>query len=276
MALAVLVIVAVGCSGSEGGGDGRSASARAGTSRLAGEWSALPTTRLSGYSLRSTYLFWTGDSLITIDTSSGGEQVQGEIYRPAEHSVRRIAESGLDGRANAAVTWTGQEVIVAEGSNGPGITPAAAAYDLATDTWRELAPPPGFQADGSGNQIAGPAVWSGTEMIAWRSGLALNPATNTWRTIAPPPIPIRADEAITMTPYGVFVWGGCRPTPAAPHCDEVLSGDELSDGAIYNPETDSWAALPIGPLGSGDHPTAVWTGTEVLRLTEVVYIRGLL
>jgi hypothetical protein len=277
VAWAVACFLAVGGAACSGAGDdslqrkranrqGHPVRSQASPTQAAGAWRELPTTGLSGYSLKTTYLFWTGEELITIDTTSGQRGISGEVYRPGDGSVRRIAESNLEWRVGPAVTWTGEDVIVAGGSNGPGITHPAAAYNLATDTWREIPVPPDLAPNPFENKISGPAVWTGSEMIVTQSATAYNPTTSTWRSIAPSPIPERVYHAITMTPHGVLVWGGCHPTAEIPNCDDFSQGQRLTDGAIYDPASDSWATLPQGPLGAGDHPSAVWTGTEVVVL----------
>lgn len=233
----------------------------AGTEVVQGEWRALPT-ELFAPDL-SPAVFWTGRELVTI--YGGDDHVVGQTYRPADDSVRQIAASPLEWRANAAVAWTGREILIAGGSNGPGIDHAGAAYDPSTDTWRPLPDPPGFVAGRSDNHVAGPAVWSGVEMVAWQSGLAFGPDTGKWREIARSPLAARTHEAVAAIDGRVFVWGGC--SQSTPNCDEVATGDardELTDGAVYDPTTDTWAMVSPSPLVAGDHPTATWTGEEVV------------
>jgi hypothetical protein len=264
VAAALIVVLGVGGLLLTGGGD--DPVVKPADDRPTGTWRELETT-LTGYDLGMT-LLWTGDSTISISPQNGGRDVTGEIRNTADGSVRRIAPSGLVWRAFPSVVWTGTEVIVAGGSNGPGIDRAAAAYDPVTDTWRDLPAPPGFSSEISGTQIGGPAVWTGTEMISWRSGLAFDPATETWRELAASPLRSRMDEAVVMTDAGVFVWGGCDISVSY-QCDESLADDELADGAIYDPAADAWRTIPRGPLGSGDHPTGVWTGHEVIVIVNV-------
>lgn len=233
---------------------------------LGGTWTEVPTT-LDGPG-GEAIVVQAGDAVITIHPENGGGDVVGEIYRPAEGTVEAIAPSGLEWRANPAVVWTGSEVVVAGGSNGPGIERAAAAYSPATDTWRELPAPPGFEA-GSSASVQGPGVWTGSEMVVWADALALDPAAGTWRAIAESPLSERVDAAVTTVGSEVFVWGGCEPRPDGQFCDEVVGGDETNDGAVYDPSTDTWTMLPPSPLGPGDFPTTVWTGSEVIVAVNV-------
>jgi hypothetical protein len=232
------------------------------TPELAGVWRELPTT-LSDQDF-STSLFWTGDRLVTLhpDSSPG---VRGEIYDPETGDVRPIADSGLEWRVLPSAVWTGREVVIAGGSNGPGIVHAGAAYDPVSDFWRPIAAPPGFRVGRGENQISAPAVWTGSEMISWRSRLAYDPTADAWRRIARPPLSRRMDEAVVQTPHGTVVWGGCNPPP---QCDETITGDELTDGAIYDAERDQWRRLPRSPLRPGDHPTAIWSDPEVVIIVN--------
>jgi hypothetical protein len=241
------------------------------SSRLEGSWRELPTTT-PGWTLKTSFPFAIDDdTLLTINTESNfGSGVAGEIYRFSDGTVRAIAPSDLEWRANAAVVWTGSEVIVAGGSNGPGIEHAAAAYNPATDTWRTLPEPPGH--DTFQSSVGGPAVWSGTEMIAWRSGLAFNPTTDLWRALPTAPLKPRTRETVVAIPNGVFVWGGCDTTVLLVSCDDVQvpNGTELADGAVFDIEHNSWTVLPSSPLVAGNNPSAVWTGDEVVVLVNVV------
>jgi N-acetylneuraminic acid mutarotase len=49
----------------------------------------------------------------------------------------------------------------------------------------------------------------------------------------------------------MIVWGG-------------QGGPSLSDGAAYDPETDSWRGLPAAPLAGRHWASVVWTGRAML------------
>ena len=222
-----------------------------------GEWRDLPST-LSGALELSPFATALDDGrVLVLFMENGGDDVAGEIIDLSAGTVEPIAPSPLRWRAFAMVGSTGNEVIVAGGSNGPGIDVAGAAYDPAADSWRQIADPPGFQPGLGDNQAIGPGVWTGTELISWQSGLAYNPATDTWREIAESPLAPRIDEAVAATPDGVLVWGGCDRV-AVPNCDDTLQAP-LTDGALYDPEADAWTMLPDGPLGGGAGALAVAT-----------------
>ncbi|MEM9656003.1 MAG: kelch repeat-containing protein [Actinomycetota bacterium] len=205
-------------------------------------------------------VFWTGSEVIVLRTENNGNDVIGERWDPAANQASRIAASGLIWRANSAMTWTGEEVLVVGGSNGPGIEQIGAAYNPTSDTWRTLADPPG-QVDAWENSIGGEAVWTGDEMILWRSGLAYNPETDSWRTIADPPLSPRARPAVVWTGSHLLVWGGCHTDGA--NCDETNTG-LLRDGALYDPVSDLWTLIPMSPLTPAVHMVAGWTETTAI------------
>lgn len=225
-----------------------------------GEWRTLPSTLGSGTELSPFAAQLDEDRVLVLHLENGGNDVAGEIIDLAAEATQPIAESTLLWRAFSMVAWTGEEVIVAGGSNGPGIDVAGAAYDPGTDSWRRIADPPGFTPGRSENQAAGPGVWTGTDVISWQSGLAYNPNSDSWREIEPFPLAPRMDEAVTAFPGGVFVWGGCN-TDLVPNCDDSREA-ELDDGAIYDPATDQWTALPPSPLDGGAGTLAVYATAE--------------
>lgn len=237
-------------------------------STVGGTWRELPTT-FDDRSGAMAYPFAIDDSTLLTVFPDRADTVTGEIYRFDGNSVRTIAPSPLRWRTNASVAWTGKEVVIAGGSNGPGIEPAAAAYSPQTDSWRVLPAPPAFQSGTSDNQIPGPAVWTGDELISWQSRLAFDPATDRWRTIAKAPLSPRKTEAVVATDSGVFVWGGCRTSGRlGALCDEQINGTQLADGAYLDSGTGAWTKVPRGPLVAGNYPTAVWTGTEIVVLVN--------
>ena len=227
---------------------------------VAGDWRDLPTTLHHGSELSPFATALDDDRVLVIYLENGGGDVAGEIIDVRANTATPIAPSALEWRAFALVGWTGTEVVIAGGSNGPGIDVAAMAYNPSTDEWRRLAEPPGFIPGRSENQVVGPGVWTGTELVSWQSGLAYNPATDTWRRIAESPLAPRMDEAVVATPTGVLVWGGCDRV-AAPNCDDSEQLP-MTDGAFYDPATDSWEMLAEGPLGGGVGALAVSTSWQ--------------
>jgi len=230
------------------------------TDTLQGRWQELPTTLGDVAELSPFAAAIDEDRILVLNPNNGQQDVAGEIVDLASDEATPIAPSHLEWRAFPAVAWTGTELIVVGGSNGPGIDTAGAAYDPATDSWRPVAPPPGFVA-GRSESTVGPGVWTGRELVSWQSGLAYDPATDRWREIATAPLAPRTDEVVVAVPQGVLVWGGCDT--AEGNCDDGRTGS-FTDGALYDPATDAWTSLPAGPLGGGFRSVATWTGDEVV------------
>jgi hypothetical protein len=127
--------------------------------------------------------------------------------------------------------------------------------------WEQLPRPPANEV--LGGPEAGPAVWTGTELILLArstfgagsaqlpDGLAYAPATRRWRVLPDPPpdLPLRGG------PVGA-VWTG----------REVIVVRSAGPPIAYDPDADAWrplAPLPHGVVSNLD-PAPVWTGAEVL------------
>jgi N-acetylneuraminic acid mutarotase len=150
--------------------------------------------------------------------------------------------------------WTGKEMIVfgRVEKRGPAdeilaSTNAAAAYDPASNNWRRLASP--LSARGYPGNWA--AVWTGEEMLVWGDvNQAFDPATNRWRRL--PPAPAGRGGIVVWTGHELIEWGG------------GCCGDVSSDGAAYNPSTDSWRKIALPPVGGQQSPVGAWTGKELV------------
>jgi hypothetical protein len=185
-------------------------------------------------------------------------------------------------RVQAAVVWTGRQLLVWGGVSGHPmrVFDDGAAYDLATRRWTPLprAPDPQWL---EGNR--GLAVWTGREMLVWGGftvtdpvgqpnvgwpdrGAAYDPQRRTWRRLAPAPAELRH--------YHLWsVWTG----------RELLAGGVEEAGetggvaaAAYDPAADHWRLLPPSPgLTGGSRTlaarTAMWAGSRLLVWN---YLRG--
>ena len=150
--------------------------------------------------------------------------------------------------------WTGKEMIVfgRVEKRGPadeilGSKNVAAAYDPAANTWRGLAPPlsaPGYPGNWD-------AVWTGKEMLVWGDvNQAFDPAKDRWRRL--PPAPSGRGGILVWTGSELIDWGG------------GCCGDVSSDGAAYNPSTDSWRKIAPPPVPGQQSPVGAWTGKELV------------
>lgn len=162
-------------------------------------------------------------------------------------------------RVEQVMVWTGSEVIVWGGTQ-----PSGAAWNPGTDTWRPLPTtnqPQGYRrTDG---------VWTGSELIIWGGATAVgayqpngaryDPTTNQWRPMsqvgAPSP---RWLHRLAWTGSEVMVFGGYGQLPDA-------GSDQLGDGALYDPATDTWRPLPqAGAPSPRYRPDVLVAGTEVI------------
>ncbi|WP_116246063.1 kelch repeat-containing protein [Nocardiopsis sp. FIRDI 009] len=96
-------------------------------------------------------------------------------------------------------------------------------------------------------------VWSGEELLVWgghaagqhdsfADGAAYSPRTGAWRTLADVDLEPRTRHTTVMVGERMLVWGGFTPTYADDE-DAHLA----RDGALYDPEADSWEPVADAP-----------------------------
>ena len=210
---------------------------------------------------------WTGDRLIVwggyVYTGYSDEvpQSDGFMFDARSREWNPMARSPLAARVVAASAWTGAELLIWGGSADSNLATFlddGAAYDPATDSWRELPRAPI-------SPRAPLSVWTGREFILWgtavrvdarpRDGAAYDPIANTWRRI--PPAPIELTDATAswtgkeMIVFGAALHGGNKPET------------ETAVGAAYDPATDRWRQIPDSDL-SPQASTAAWDGHDVI------------
>jgi hypothetical protein len=171
---------------------------------------------------------------------------------------RTLPTPPLSARDDAAVVWTGTEVLV-WGGGAYNSAPFAdgAVYDPATDSWTMM---PAAPLAARHDPVS---AWTGTEMVVlggidgalFADGAAYNPATNTWRAIASAPLDgIAATMASTVwTGTELIIWGG-----------DNADGQPRATGAAYNPSTDTWRTVAPSPLLPRHEAATVWTGSEMV------------
>lgn len=160
--------------------------------------------------------------------------------------------------------WTGRELLVASGDHStPGAAFHAIAYDPATDQWRTLADAP------LAPRNLAASVWTGSEWLVWggnddtddfADGAAYDPATDSWRPLPESPLSARRVPA---------VWTGTEMlvTAGASGGDATGNGEFAhSDGAAYDPVTDTWRSIAEGPAHPGFAP--LWTGRLLLLFAK--------
>lgn len=216
-------------------------------------WRPLPKAPIAARSYPAAV--WTGKEMLVWGGYSGEARfVDGVAFNPETNRWRMIASNPFGGVMRPAVAWTGREMLVFSSTNGP---PAASAYDLRSDSWRRLPPPPGLlvmpypQVVWTGNQAilvlwpddstrgAGPTSAGPSGTVAARPDAGTSPPSSPPGT--PPPL--------TAPPL---------PTGGGPNSNMFL--------VSYSPESDQWSRLPEVALRDGGIPSLVWTGREVLLL----------
>ena len=177
---------------------------------------------------------------------------------------KEIAASGLCGRYEAAVAWTGAELLVWGGENcAGGACPTfrsphladGGAYRPATDSWRKLSRSP------LAARSPAATAWTGTEMVVWggvsadaffADGAAYDPAGDRWRPVSPSPLQARDGVASVWTGRELIVWGG----------GDLREG--FRNGAAYDPAADRWRPIADSPIPRRAAPVVVWTGREMV------------
>ncbi|MDQ2826516.1 MAG: hypothetical protein M3Y04_06120, partial [Actinomycetota bacterium] len=171
-----------------------------------------------------------------------------------------LAPSKLCGRYDAAVTWTGRDMLVWGGVSCAGAECPSdraprlgdgAAYNVADNAWRSLPVSPLTP------RAPTAVAWTGREMLVWggsdRDGLkadgaAYDPTRRSWRRLAGTSLAPRTGAASVWTGREMIVWGG----------------SDLADGAAYDPATDRWRPMAPAPLGGRAAVAVVWTGREMI------------
>jgi hypothetical protein len=200
-------------------------------------------------------LVWTGSELIV--WGGGGRDddrtKQGAAYDPISDSWRRIADAPI-GLNLASGAWTGREMIVfgsllSRANRAPTPTAVGAAYDPATDTWREL-PPSALSPQATS------AVLLGDQLVAWDYEVhsqVYDPGEDRWS--APLQMPLAFSE--------------CYPD------SEVVGGYLLAwfcgHAALYDQAIEDWQRIDdSGPLAETIYSQAYRREVEVWRFADLV------
>jgi N-acetylneuraminic acid mutarotase len=252
---------------------------------------------------------WTGSEAIAWGGCTGSPNCQtpentGGRYDPATDTWTPTGTTNAPaGRWFHGAVWTGIEMIVFGGTNGPEYFNTGGRYNPATDTWTATstvnAPSKRYDLD---------PVWTGEQMIIWggrvstRTGGRYDPATDTWTPVSEvDPGANRTRHAAVWTGTEMIIWGGevgvqhydfgsvydaildewwLTSTANAPFGytapSAVWTGAEMlvwgghgsnfvNSGGRYNPATDTWTMMTFtnAPEGRGNH-AEVWSGTELI------------
>jgi len=201
--------------------------------------------------------------VLVIDTENFGYTVSAEIWDVESGTLLLESMSSFAWRVSAAFAWTGDEVVIVGGSNGPGIEYLAIAFNPTTDTWRSFPNPPGdFEAWENG--ITGPGVWTGETLAIYKAGLSLDPSTGTWQILKSHPSAKSPDDVAVWTGTELLVLETCSSDQIS-LCSEPVDGPFLTMDLTQN----RWEALPAPPVPG----VANFTGELVARELVVLAFR---
>jgi N-acetylneuraminic acid mutarotase len=166
----------------------------------------------------------------------------------------------IAGRGFHTAVWTGTDMLVWGGGYSSTVKNDGASYNYATNKWTTIATP----TLAARRQQAG--VWTGSKMIVWggynggssyADGGVYDPATDSWTSTATSPLAARHSGAYawSTTTNELLLWSGCT----GGWCTAVAS-----DGAAYNPSTNTWTTLPAAPIAGRSDPAFVWSGSELV------------
>lgn len=110
-------------------------------------------------------------------------------------------------------------------------------------------------------------AWTGSEVFVWggldaegrvaRDGTRWRAADGTWHAVPAAPTTGRLQATALWTGTHILIWGGLT--------DRASSGGTTPrDGAMFDPVTGTWTAIPDAPIAGRFAHTAVWTGRELL------------
>jgi N-acetylneuraminic acid mutarotase len=181
----------------------------------------------------------------------GSGVVHGSAQQAKKGPWRVVSPAPFELAPGATSVWTGKEMVVYGARATDLSVDGAAAYDPTADSWRRLARPPSTP-----NFCRRGAVWTGTEMLVWGCRqLAFDPATDHWRLLPPAPTGV-AGGLVVWTGRELISWGG------------GCCGDSSSQGAAFNPDSDSWRRLASSPLAASQHAVGAWTGRELIMFVS--------
>jgi hypothetical protein len=212
---------------------------------------------------------WTGNEMLVWGGLAADSPAPvGLSVIPESRAGRPVPGVPIVPRSQHTAIWTGTEMLIWGGRSAEEPFPAGgAAYAPAREEWRTIPAP------ATGGRTGHTAIWTGTEMIVWGGarlvqdtelgdGSAYDPATDAWRDLPPSPIAPRRNHVAVWTGSEMIVWGG----EAGVIGFDGARGSALSDGAAYDPATDTWRLLPDSPGRGSAGTAAVWAGEAGLML----------
>ncbi len=203
-------------------------------------------------------------AVLAVVAGCGSRPAPGAPSYSASGSWAEVAESPLGPRESATLVWTGHEVLVLGGNTSP-CPPAAdciaptdsprevAAYDPASDTWREVAPMP-FSPQWPRAVTAGDTVFvldgGGDQPVRF---LSWTPEGDAWQELPAPP-----EQPTGLTAVGDRLVAYQTTLENGPAPDSV-----------FDPATGAWTPLPEPPGTPAFDRTVVAVDDDTLALLDV-------
>lgn len=197
---------------------------------------------------------WTGDELIVWGGGDRGKErsLRGAAYDASSDTWRPISEAPF-GLNLVSGVWSGEEVLVfgslLSGANrAPTPTSVGAAYDPASDTWREL-PPSALSPQATS------AVWIDDRLVAWDYEVhsqEYDPVEDRWS--APMRMPLSFSECY---PDSIVVSG-------------LLLAWFCGYAALYDEDADGWMRIGGGPLERTIYSEAYRRDLKAWRFADLV------
>jgi hypothetical protein len=256
-----------------GGGDGTGVEADgAAWEPTSEEWRVLPAAPIEPRWAHEAA--WTGDRLLVWGGTAGPDHLaecftDGALYDPVTGTWEAIPPAPDGMRCNAAVAWTGDELLVVGGFDDVGppspgtLRVDGVAFDPATGEWRDLSALPVVARYGA------VSAWTGDELLVWGGtgegtehlgdGAAYDPVSDTWRQLASAPLGPRSAP--------LWAWTGEELVIAGGQDLDAVPADPLADAAAYDPAADEWRA--IAPL-----PAAVDSPGEAALADGWLFVVG--
>jgi N-acetylneuraminic acid mutarotase len=229
----------------------------------------------SAVAVGEKFFVWGGTTAPSTYVADGG------IYDASLKSWQPLTSQGvLEGREGATSLWTGENVIVWGGlqvlSGRVFFKSDGAIYNPAANSWKVMS------TDKAPYPRINPAmVWTGKKLIVWggvtydnialNSGGIYDPALDKWTEMTINGAPsARRNGVGAMAAYWdgtkMVIYGGASP--------DVYQ----ANGGFFDPETNSWQSMPVGPLqqpgGEGEYGQAavhlgsglfVWQGCNTTK-----------
>jgi N-acetylneuraminic acid mutarotase len=214
---------------------------------------------------------WTGTEMILWGgQNSSASPPNAGRYDPATDTWQTLAAIPGDPllpQSGYSLTWSGTEMILWGGGDGPSLSDAGYRYNPATDTWTTMTTTGAPEA-----RYRHLATWVGSELVIWggvgpdgpsqtfyTNGGRYNPTTDTWTSIAATgSIAPRQYATGTAVAGQLIVWGGALASEFGTVFKFHKNGGRLT------PSTSAWTTLANGSPAPRAGHTSIWTGTELI------------